>query len=118
MLLLSYLQVYWFEIAKLKVQESSCYDITIIIFNFIFLSIGPEMDGESWPEFIGPEDVLQPLLSASNSSSLKESLEILIKVSRTTVGRAELTYRISFLLSLSLLNLSITHQIVNISCNL
>ena len=51
------------------------------------------MDGESLPEFNGPEDVLQPLLSSSNSSSLKEALEILIKVSRTTVGREELALR-------------------------
>ncbi|XP_022735387.1 uncharacterized protein LOC111288673 [Durio zibethinus] len=28
------------------------------------------MDGESLPDFNGPEDVLRPLLSASNSSSL------------------------------------------------
>ena len=51
------------------------------------------MDGESLTQFNGPEDVLQPLLSASNSSSLKEALEILIKASRTTVGRAELALR-------------------------
>ncbi|XVE81724.1 hypothetical protein DITRI_Ditri15bG0088700 [Diplodiscus trichospermus] len=51
------------------------------------------MDGESLQELNGPEDVLQPLLSASNSSSIKESLEILIKASRTTDGRAELAFR-------------------------
>lgn len=51
------------------------------------------MDGESLLEFNGPEDVLQPLLSASNSSSLKEAFEILIKASRTDVDRAELSLR-------------------------
>ncbi|EOY14176.1 ARM repeat superfamily protein, putative isoform 5 [Theobroma cacao] len=51
------------------------------------------MVGESLPEFNGLEGVLQPLLSASNSSSLKEALEILIKVSRTAAARAELALR-------------------------
>ncbi|TYI42700.1 hypothetical protein ES332_A01G117400v1 [Gossypium tomentosum] len=48
------------------------------------------MAGESLPEFNYPKDVLQPLLSASNSSSLQQALEILIKNSRAAVGRAEL----------------------------
>ncbi|XVF69034.1 hypothetical protein PTKIN_Ptkin11bG0048900 [Pterospermum kingtungense] len=47
------------------------------------------MDEESLPEFKGAEDILQPLLSASNSSTPKAALEILIKASRTTVGRSE-----------------------------
>lgn len=37
-----------------------------------------------------PEDVLQPLLTTSNSSSLKDALEILIESSKTTVGRSDL----------------------------
>ncbi|KAE8661256.1 ARM repeat superfamily protein, putative isoform 2 [Hibiscus syriacus] len=51
------------------------------------------MVGESLPEFNDREDVLQPLLSASNSSSLHEALEVLIQASRDTVGRAELALR-------------------------
>ncbi|KAE8654123.1 ARM repeat superfamily protein, putative isoform 2 [Hibiscus syriacus] len=51
------------------------------------------MVGESLPEFNDREDVLQPLLSASNSSSLREALEILIQASRDAVGRAELALR-------------------------
>ncbi|KAK5845012.1 hypothetical protein PVK06_001164 [Gossypium arboreum] len=48
------------------------------------------MVGESLPELNYPNDVLQPLLSASNSSSLQQALEILIKDSRAAVGRGEL----------------------------
>ncbi|XP_022717604.1 ataxin-10 [Durio zibethinus] len=51
------------------------------------------MDPESLLEFNGLEDVLQPLLCASNSSSLKEALELLIEASRSTVARAELALR-------------------------
>ncbi|XVF84413.1 hypothetical protein PTKIN_Ptkin17bG0035200 [Pterospermum kingtungense] len=51
------------------------------------------MDGESFPEFKAAEDILQPLLSASNSSTPKEALEILIKASRTDVGRSQLALR-------------------------
>ncbi|XVF24548.1 hypothetical protein REPUB_Repub13aG0137800 [Reevesia pubescens] len=51
------------------------------------------MVGESLLEFKVPEDVLHPLLSTSNSSSLKEALEILITASRTAVGRGELALR-------------------------
>ncbi|PPD88350.1 hypothetical protein GOBAR_DD14703 [Gossypium barbadense] len=48
------------------------------------------MVGESLPEFNYPKDVLQPLLSTSNLSSLQQAQEILIKDSRAAVGRAEL----------------------------
>ncbi|KAK8613295.1 hypothetical protein V6N13_101061 [Hibiscus sabdariffa] len=51
------------------------------------------MVGESLPELTDREDVLQPLLSASNSSSLHEALEFLIQASRDAVGRAELALR-------------------------
>lgn len=44
-------------------------------------------------EFKGAEDIFQPLLSASNSSTLKEAIEILIKASRTDVGRTEFALR-------------------------
>ncbi|KAJ0100466.1 hypothetical protein Patl1_20059 [Pistacia atlantica] len=37
-----------------------------------------------------PVDVLQPLLTAASSSSLKETLEILVESSRTGVGRSDL----------------------------
>lgn len=39
------------------------------------------------------EDVLHQLYSASNSSSLQESLELLIEISRTSHGRAELALK-------------------------
>ncbi|KAK8613236.1 hypothetical protein V6N13_101003 [Hibiscus sabdariffa] len=51
------------------------------------------MVGESLPELTDREDVLQPLLSASNSSSLHEALEFLIQASMDAVGRAELALR-------------------------
>ncbi|OMO89447.1 Armadillo-like helical [Corchorus olitorius] len=51
------------------------------------------MGGESFLELNGAEGLLQPLLIASDSSSLKEALEILIKDSRTAVVRAELALR-------------------------
>lgn len=37
-----------------------------------------------------PEEIVQPLLSSSNSSSIKEALEVLIETSRTTDGRRDL----------------------------
>lgn len=48
------------------------------------------MDDASSLDISLPEDVLQPLLTISNSSSLKEALEILIESSKTTVGRSDL----------------------------
>lgn len=48
------------------------------------------MDDASLVEFSIPQDVLQPLFSASYSSSLEETLENLIEVSRANVGRSDL----------------------------
>lgn len=48
------------------------------------------MDEDSSLEFSIPQDILSPLLSSSNSSSLEEALENLIEVSRTNVGRKDL----------------------------
>ncbi|XP_030932493.1 uncharacterized protein LOC115958236 [Quercus lobata] len=48
------------------------------------------MGDASLVELSIPQDVLQPLLSASNSSSLEETLENLIEASRTDVGRSGL----------------------------
>ena len=48
------------------------------------------MGDASLVELSIPQDVLQPLFSASNSSSLEETLENLIEASRTDVGRSGL----------------------------
>lgn len=48
------------------------------------------MDDASLVKFSIPQDVLQPLFSASHSSSLEETLENLIEVSRANVGRSDL----------------------------
>ncbi|PQP92871.1 ataxin-10 [Prunus yedoensis var. nudiflora] len=48
------------------------------------------MDNTAFQECFVPEDVLQILLSASNSSTLIDSLETLIQVCRTADGRADL----------------------------
>ncbi|KAL6290129.1 hypothetical protein ACE6H2_007639 [Prunus campanulata] len=48
------------------------------------------MDNTALQECFVPEDVLQILLSASNSSTLIDSLETLIQVCRTADGRADL----------------------------
>ncbi|XP_041017564.1 ataxin-10 [Juglans microcarpa x Juglans regia] len=48
------------------------------------------MDEDASLEFSLPQDILSPLLSASNSYSLEEALENLIEASRTNVGRKDL----------------------------
>lgn len=55
-----------------------------------FLFIGQMMDDASLLGIALPEDVLHTFLATSNSSSLKEALEILIESSRTAVGRSAL----------------------------
>lgn len=41
-------------------------------------------------KFSLPENILQPLFSASNSSTLDETLELLIEASKTPGGRLDL----------------------------
>ncbi|KAJ4706099.1 ataxin-10-like [Melia azedarach] len=69
------------------------------------------MDAASLLDVSLPEDLLQPLLTASNSSSLKEALEILIEYSRTVVGRFDLASK-----NILAKVLQLTQSIPNSSC--
>ncbi|XP_059634078.1 uncharacterized protein LOC132276600 [Cornus florida] len=51
------------------------------------------MDDASLPVFSLPENILQPLLTASNSSTLEKALKILIDVSRSPDGRSDLAFK-------------------------
>lgn len=55
-----------------------------------YWSIDLVMDNTALQEFSVPEDVLQTLLSVSNSSSLVKSLENLVQVCKTAAGREDL----------------------------
>ncbi|XP_040938263.1 uncharacterized protein [Gossypium hirsutum] len=91
-IILEDLKIKWEGPMKLYCDNKSAINIAHnpIIALFASSQTGPAMVGESLPELNYPNDVLQPLLSASNSSSLQQALEILIKDSRAAVGCGEL----------------------------